>query len=130
VPSLDANVLLRWLLNDVPDQSTAVDRLLAGGESLYVADVALIEVAFVLEGSMRLSRELIGDYLTALLALGQLTIDRITWSQTIEDYRSHPKLSLADAYLAANAEVVGATPLLTFDKKLAQQLDGALLLER
>lgn len=129
MPSLDANVLLRWLLNDVPEQSAAVDRLLARGDQLHVADVALIEVAFVMESSMRFSRGLVADYLTAVLALGQVAIDRITWSQAIANYRSHPKLSLADAYLAAHAAAIDVTPLLTFDKKLAQQLDDAQLLE-
>ncbi|MGC4173766.1 PIN domain-containing protein [Demequina sp.] len=129
VPSLDASVLLRWLLNDVPDQSAAVERLLNGGDPLYVADVALTEVGFVLERSLGLSRGLVADCLTAVLALGQVVIDRTIWGQAIDAYRSHAKLSLADAYLASNAITNDAAPLLTFDKKLAQQLDGTQLLE-
>ena len=42
MPSLDANCLLRWLLDDIPEQTVQVTALVNSGESVYVADVALI----------------------------------------------------------------------------------------
>lgn len=128
MPCLDANLLLRWLLDDVPKQSAAVDRLLNSGESCRLPDVALIEVAFVLDRTMRFSRELVADYLDAVLALGSVQIDRRVWRAAVGDYRTHPKLSIADCYLAAVATVTGDGPLYTFDAKLAKQLPGAELL--
>jgi predicted nucleic acid-binding protein len=43
-------------------------------------------------------------------------------------YAGHPKLSFVDCYLEVLARRTGAVPLLTFDKKLANQLSGAQLL--
>ena len=128
MPSLDANLILRWLLDDVPDQSAAVDRLLTSGGSCRLPDVAVIEVAFVLERTMRLSRELVADYVDAILAVGSVVIDRALWQRAVSSYRSHPKLSIADCYLAAQAAVTGDVPLHTFDLKLARQLPEAELL--
>jgi len=128
MPSLDANLILRWLLDDVPDQSAAVDRLLTSGASCRLPDVAVIEVAFVLERTMRLSRELVADYVDAILAVGSVVIDRALWQRAVSSYRSHPKLSIADCYLAAQAAVTGDVPLYTYDLKLARQLPEAELL--
>jgi len=43
-------------------------------------------------------------------------------------YTAHPKLSFTNCYLATLAQKTGAAPLLTFDKKLANQLPAAQLL--
>lgn len=128
VPSLDANLVLKWLLDDVPEQAAAVERLLTGGTQCRLADVAMVEVGFVLERVIQLSRGLVADNLTAVLAVAAITIDRTLWHRTIDQYRSHPKLSLADCYLATKSGTTGDTPLYTFDRKLANQLGEAELL--
>lgn len=128
VPTLDANLVLRWLLDDIPSQTNAVDQLLSSGEQCYLPDVALIEAVFVLERSLGLTRDLVADYLGVLIAHGSIALDRRTWHQAADHYRAHPKLSIADCYLAAHTAAAGTTPLYTFDKKLATQLDGVELL--
>lgn len=128
MPSLDANLLLRWLLDDVPEQSTAVGELLDSGVPCHVADVALIEVAFVLERVMHIPRELVGDSLSAILSHGSIRTDRPVWTASVADYLEHPKLSIADCFLAEKASATGHAPLYTFDRKLAQQLHSAELL--
>ena len=49
MPSLDTNCLLRWLLDDIPEQSAAITNLIDSGEGFTVADAALIETVFVPE---------------------------------------------------------------------------------
>ncbi|MFT4288802.1 PIN domain-containing protein [Nocardioides sp.] len=125
--SLDANLVLRWLLDDVPAQTARVQRLLDTGVALRLADVALVEVTYVLERVLRLSRGLVADYVEAVLALGTVEVDRATWHSAVSAYRSHPKLSIADCFLAADAAATGSTPLYTFDATLARQLSEAEL---
>jgi predicted nucleic-acid-binding protein len=52
---LDTNVLLRWLLRDDKPQAEAVDKFLRAAfrikDSLFVADLALAEIVWVLEGN-------------------------------------------------------------------------------
>lgn len=128
MPSVDTNVLLRWLLDDVPDEAARVDRLFASGGRFRVDDAALIETVFVLERVTKLSRALVVDAIRLLLSMAALEFDRERWAALIGLYIDHPKLSIADVYLAGRARDSNDLPLYTFDRKLAAQLDDATLL--
>ncbi len=128
MPSVDTNVLLRWLLADVPDQAERVDALLASGAQLTVDDAALIEVVFVLERVMRLRRASIADAVSTVISTAAFDLDRDRWRAVVGTYVAHPKLSVADVYLAHRAAERGAVPLYTFDKKLATQIDDVELI--
>lgn len=127
MPSVDTNVLLRWLLADVAEQAARVDRLLASGERFRVDDAALIETVFVLERVTKLTRGLVIDAIRTLMSTAALDLDRERWGEAISLYAQYPKLSIADVYLAVRAREAGDTPLYTFDRKLATQLDVAEL---
>jgi len=124
----DTNILLRWLLDDVPKQTAAADALLNGNKRCLVPDVALVETVFVLERVMRLPRTTIKQLIDALLTLANVDADRSLWRTALADYLRHPKLSIADTYLTTLAEQSGQSPLYTFDRKLSSQLDAAQLL--
>lgn len=128
--SVDTNVLLRWLLGDMPKQAERVDRLITSGATLVVEDAALIETVFVLERVMLLSRASIANAIATVISTAafDLDLDRDWWRSVSADYLAHPKLSVADVYLAHRAAARQATPLYTFDRKLASQLAGAELL--
>lgn len=128
MPTLDTNILLRWLLDDVPDQTDAVERLLAGGVRCFVPDVTLIETVYVLERVLRLPRTTIAASIELILEVANLELDRPLWKSAVEEYLAHPKLSIADTFLAAQATSSMNTPLYTFARKLANQLPGAELL--
>jgi len=49
MPSLDTNCLLRLILEDEPDHTAIITNIINSEENLVVADVALIEMVFVLE---------------------------------------------------------------------------------
>ena len=127
MPSLDTNCLLRWLLDDVPEQTARVDELLAAHPRVAVSDVALIEVVFVLERVMRLPRTSIASAVAGLAAENTFAFDRAFWLDVVEVYLAHPKLSVADVYLTRDARRTGTGPLHTLDQKLARQLDGVEL---
>ncbi|MBK8446756.1 MAG: PIN domain-containing protein [Micropruina sp.] len=127
MPSVDTNVLLRWLLADVPAQAERVDELLASGEQFTVDDAALIEVVFVLERVLRLGRRSVADAIRTVISTAAFDLDRQRWSTLATDYVAHTKLSVADLYLAQRAVERGAVPLYTFDTKLAAQINQAVL---
>lgn len=128
MPSLDTNVLLRWLLADVPAQAARVDDLLASGDRFTVDDAALIETVFVLERVVLLSRATVKEVIEVVLSTASIDLDRPLWTAIIGVYTKHPKLSVADVYLALRAQKSGTTPLYTFDRKLASQLTDIELL--
>jgi len=128
MPSLDTNCLLRWLLGDIPEQTALVTALVNSGEDIAVADAALIETIFVLEKLKKISRETIEKAVTAVIQKDAIVCNREIFIEVLPIYTGHPKLSFVDCYLEVLARRTETAPLLTFDKKLAQQLSGAQLL--
>jgi len=128
MPSLDTNCLLRWLLGDIPVQTTLVTALLNSGETVAVADATLIETVFVLEKIKKISREAVEKAIMAIVRKDTILCNRELFMEVLHVYTAHPKLSFVDCYLEVLARRTETTPLLTFDQKLATQLPGAKLL--
>lgn len=128
--SLDANILLRMLLGDVPAQSQAVKKLYVEAVGSFdVADTALIEIAFVLSRPpYDFSRQLIGEAFRDIMDMPKLNCNRQLFDRVLPSFVSHPALSFEDCCLAVYAELNSAEPLWTFDKKLAKQAKQAELL--
>jgi predicted nucleic-acid-binding protein len=128
MPSLDTNCLLRWLLDDIPEQTALVTALVDSGESFTIADAALIETVFVLEKIKKISRETIEKAVMAVTGKEAILCNRELFIETFSVYTNHYKLSFVDCYLEVLARRTNTAPLLTFDKKLAAQLSGAQLI--
>lgn len=124
--SLDANALLRLILNDVPAQAAAVAALVNNPQRIYaVADLAVVEVEYALRTHYGFSREQIEETLGNVVVHPSIQADAALMKRVFELYTAHPQLSFTDCCLAAHAEVDNAKPLWTFDQKLAKQSDGA-----
>ena len=120
--SLDTNVLLRFALKDVPEQFARAKKLLRRTDIAYVvADAAWAELVYALESHYGLDRPAIIDVIASLMSIDSLRADTETIEAACAAFEAHPKLSFADCYLAAHAAHIGALPLFTFDKKLANQ---------
>lgn len=126
--SIDANVILRFLLGDVEAHFRAAAALLKKSGQLAVADLAFVEVAFVMEREYEMSRADIVQALRGFMLLPVINCNRILFDVVLPHYSSHPALSMEDSCLAAYAKLNRATPLYTFDKKLANQSEYAKLL--
>ena len=126
--SVDANILLRLGLNDIPDQRETVKRLLTTlPDQLVVADASIIEVVFVLGRHYGFKRIQSAKLVNELLSLRWFVSNDVLIKQSLKLFVSHPSLSFEDCYLAANASVNNAQPLWTFNKKLASQASSAKL---
>lgn len=126
--SLDANVLLRLLLNDIPDQHTAVEALFQKARGQFaVADTAIIEVAFVLERHYTFSRSAIAEAVDGLMSLTEINCNRTLFERALQLFTKNSSLSFEDCCLATYAEIDNAKPLWTFDQKLAKQASSANL---
>jgi predicted nucleic acid-binding protein len=128
--SLDANVLLRLLLNDVPDQHEAVVALLRNSTNQFVvADTAIIEIVFVLCRAYDFSRAHASEAIDGLMQLREINCNRTLFESSLPLFVQHPGLSFEDCYLATYAKLNNAEPLWTFDKKLANQVSSATLVK-
>lgn len=129
--SLDANVVLRLLLNDVPDQHAAAVALIRGTDApLVVADIAVAETVFALCRHYEFSRPAAAEAIEGLMSLIGIECNRVVFTRALALFIDHPKLSFEDCCLAAYADCSDAEPLWTFDRKLARQAPSARLVPR
>ena len=126
--SLDTNVLLRLLLNDIPEQHTAIAKLINSGTGQFaVADIAIIELVFALDRYYGFNRLQIDEAVDGLMKLPAIDCNRILFEGALGIYLEHNSLSFEDCCLSIYAELNDAEPLWTFDKKLTNQASNTKL---
>lgn len=116
--SLDTNIVLRFLLNDVPIQSRKATSLITRNQ-VYVTDVTITETVYVLQRTMGVERSRIVSLLKELLRVDTVVTNDYFLEEAIDLYGIQPSLSFVDCYSAAEAEAYG-NGLVTFDKKLVK----------
>lgn len=128
--SLDTNILLRLILQDVPDQHNAAVKLFNDAKGqLAASDLAIIEMTFVLLGqNYQFTREQIAEVIEGIMQIPKINCNRALFRQVLPMYVHKPALSFEDCCLAVYAEINNATPLWTFDQKLAKQSPSVKLL--
>lgn len=116
--SLDTNVVLRYLLNDIPEQSFKAKEAITNSAS-YVTDVVAIEIIFVLEKVIGMERSDIVKLVKTFLSLPNLTYNDYFLDQAIDLYGAKKSLSVVDCYAATESKLYSNT-LITFDKELVK----------
>lgn len=128
--SFDTNLLIRFILHDVPDQAEKVVAVLKNPRvrEVHVADMAVAEVVWIL-GSPRvgMDRKSTAEALSIVFKHPKLHYNSGLFDSVLPFYISHPAISFVDACLAGYAQS-NQTQLLTFDKKLSRQSKHAKLL--
>lgn len=118
---VDTNILLDWLLDRDVSRTKQVDRLMKQANELHIADVAIIEMVYVLESVYRFPRTTIISNVRKVLNEPIFNCNRMMFGRAISTYGDHPALSFVDCCLMQYAELQNALPLWTFDKKLVSQ---------
>jgi len=114
--SLDTNVVLRYLLNDIPEQTIKSKAVITSTAS-YITDVVAVEIIFVLERVVGMERSDIVRLVKSFLSLPSLVYNVYFLEQSIDLYGKNKTLSIADCYAATEAKVYNNS-LVTFDKEL------------
>lgn len=119
---LDTNVLLRHVLNDDARQCKSVDHLLEGliadGDSCFIDDVVLCEVAWTLRAGYRLPRAVIAQVLDELLETATFVYeDRNLLREAVRAYRTGPA-DFADYLIGLRNARAGCDHTVTFDRAL------------
>lgn len=119
---IDTNVLLRFLLADDTEQSPRARTLVAeyGGlpETLRLADVVLVELAWVLPGIYGFDRSHVVATMERLLDDPAFAFsDRLRMQRALDDYRGSGA-GFADCLIAQDNAAAGCTFTATFDRKM------------
>ncbi|HXT15265.1 MAG TPA: type II toxin-antitoxin system VapC family toxin [Gemmatimonadaceae bacterium] len=120
--ALDTNVLVRLIVGDDEAQARAAERLAVRARreqtALFVADVVLCELVWVLRSRLSLPRREIADALDQLLATELIVVaDTAVIERTLDDYRNG-KGDFADYLIREQARSAGAKEVATFDRAL------------
>lgn len=135
--AIDTNVLLRYLLDDDPEQSKQAAALITGRRTVLATDVVLVEMLWTLKGrKYQLTKtELVGVVNTLFQEPNiQFEESQVVW-QALNDYRQSKKVKgkeadFADALIVNKAKFLAKgkrqklESVYTFDVA-AQALPGA-----
>ena len=126
--AVDTSVIVRYLVEDDPEQSAAAVRLIERDLSAdapgFLSTVTLVELAWVLESTYRRSASEIRSAFTKLLNATALLVED---PAVLHAALGHEKQDLADALIHEIGKANGCGKTLTFDRKFAR-LEGVELL--
>ncbi len=115
---VDANVFLRFILNDNKEMADYAEILLNNHEAFLLHEV-IAEMVYVLNSVYNIKRKDISNELTKLLAYTE-TDDKAVIIQALKDY-SQTKLDFVDCILLSYS-MVQNIEIATFDKKLVNKI--------
>ena len=115
---LDTNVLVRYIMQDDPKQSSKAAKLI---ESLdaenpgFITMVSVVELYWVLTSSYELTGAQVAQALDAILRTKQLQVERT--DQVVRALRmfGHGKADFADCLIERVASKAGCSQTMTFD---------------
>lgn len=117
----DTNVLLRFLLNDIPVQAKkterAVEKAKKGKQKIIIPQIVIFEIYFGLEKYYKLSKNEIIEKIEPLISAIYFTIqDQQIFKDSLELFKNN-NIDFVDCFLVLKSKEYDAE-LFTFDKKL------------
>ena len=126
----DTNILVRYLVEDDPEQTRLADRLIDSLTSTnpgWVGLTALAETVWVLTRTYRLNRRRIVSILESLLVSREIVVEQSEMvREALRLYRSG-KADFPDCLIALSATAAGCSRTVTFDWRAARDAGMELL---
>ena len=120
---LDTNVLVRYIMQDDPEQSPKAAELI---ESLtsenpgFIAMVSVVELYWVLTSAYELSGQQVAQALDALLRTKQLLVERADQVMRALRVFGTGRADFADCLIECTASGAGCARTMTFDVKASK----------
>jgi predicted nucleic acid-binding protein len=115
---VDANILVRHLTGDPPEQGARATAFLAEADELLLADLVVAETVYVLESFDEVPRARVAELVRAIIAFPAIVVlDSVVLLRALEVYETD-RLDFAEAYLVAQAERSGIGVIASFDRAI------------
>jgi predicted nucleic acid-binding protein len=115
---VDANVIIRHLTGDPPEQAARATAYLARADELLLPDMVVAEIVDVLESFYGVARAEVARLVRAVIAFRPVrTADPALLHRALDVYEHH-RLDFAEAYLVATAEASGVSAITSFDRSI------------
>lgn len=125
---LGTNVLVRYLTEDDPEQSPRAVALVEGalqeGERLFVPQIVLCELVWVLDSAYGYSREEIVSVARDLLRARQLVIEDLDSARMALDRYAAQGGDFADFLIVERSRAAGCERVASFDGSLCKAEDS------
>ena len=118
---LDTNVILRFLLDDIPNQTKIATEIFVKAKSkrlkVFVPQIVIFEILFALDKYYNFPKDKVIEKVGTLLATPYLNIqDRVVFQDALALFKKK-NIDFVDCFLSCKARVDGYT-LFTFDRDL------------
>lgn len=117
---IDANVILRFLLDDVPEQAercqALLTRLQAGSEQVYLPQVVLCDVVWTLTSFYRWPRERVAQFAHDLISLKGIQIAHPALMRQALYTFVEQRIDFSDALIIAEMAHDGYAEVYSFDR--------------
>ncbi len=128
---LDTNVLVRYIVQDDPEQAAAVVRLIEGRCTAqspgFVSVPVLVELVWVLTTAYRHGKDVVIPVMRQILRTAEFTVeDRDTVLAALREFESGAA-DFADCLIAHRNHARGCTRTYTFDRRAARGNHFALV---
>lgn len=128
--SIDTNVIIRYLIGDDAAQAEAARALLDGltpDDPGFICREVVMEIAWVLERSYGFARAQVAKALMDMTASDSLLVENPDDVAVAAHLYRQGGVGFSDLMILSAAERAGATPLYTFDRRLARMEGTALV---
>ena len=119
---VDANIVLRYLLNDTEELAEKATEILENNE-VFIPNEVIAEIVYVLEKVYKVKNDEISDTLRNLLQYRNLKVADLDVVEEALVLYGKLRLDFVDTLLYAYHEIKGHQ-VYTFDKKLNKLLEG------
>ncbi len=122
---IDTNVLLRYLVQDEPTQSSAANNLLdhlSAENPGWICIAVLLETVWSLAKTYKFNREQIGSVLDRLLASQDVSLEHSDQVQRALTLYRGTRTGFTDCLIAVCAKAAGCERIVTLDKTAARDL--------
>jgi predicted nucleic-acid-binding protein len=131
MPSLDTNVLVRWLVEDDRKQTARVQTLFESARKgrfvLFVPSTVTLELEWVLRSRYQFEKSTVLTAFNALLEAQEIEFqDEAALERALDQYRSGAA-EFADCLHSGLSRAADRAPLLTFDAKAARLANVEML---
>jgi predicted nucleic-acid-binding protein len=119
VIGLDTNVIVRYLTKDDETQWQQSTKIIQSGEQLFISNIVLCEIVWVLRGSpYKYSEPEILSALEAMLQTATFEFENRSVAYQALQQTKEGRADFPDYLIGAIAHQVGCSETVTFDRKL------------
>ncbi len=116
---LDANIIIRYLVEDDNQKAGAIEKLFRSNEALVVTDVTISEIIWVLLSYYKQKKQNIIRQLTSFIQLTNIKCNKTILIRALEYYKNL-NIDWVDAYLSSYAIENKITGVYSYDKGLSK----------